>query len=39
MGVTFKGTIKALYMISLNTESSFLVITFGYFGNIRMAAR
>ena len=27
MGVTFKGTIKALYMISLNTESFFLVIT------------
>ena len=27
MGVKFKGTIKALYMISLNTESSFLVIT------------
>ena len=27
MGVTFKGTIKAMYMISLNTETSFLVIT------------
>ena len=27
MEVTFKGTIKALYMISLNTESSFVVIT------------